>query len=321
MAEVSIVIPAYNTGAYLGECLSSIANQTFRDFEVIVIDDGSKDNSLEVAQGFANKDSRFKVIHQENGGMATARNVGIRMTDPTTTWITFIDSDDILSPDYLDHLIRTALEHNADICCCDKVSFHDSNTLDLNSHPLTKNTLVLSNREATRNCLYQNEYPDYSVWNKIYKFKLWNGRFFPEGRFFEDLCVVPVVLAESNKVIFLKEDLYKYRKHGTSFLATSFVFEKLVILEVAEDIYNRYKGDEFMEGAATSTLVSACFSIVLRTKDEGPFKEFRERSWKWIRSLRWKVIFDPRTRRRNKIAALASYGGEKLLLALFKRFG
>lgn len=321
MAEVSIVIPAYNTGAYLGECLASIANQTFGNFEVFVIDDGSKDNCLAIAQDFASKDSRFKVIHQQNSGMASARNVGIKMTPHETTWITFIDSDDILSPDYLDHLIKTALENGADICCCDKEAFKDSSSLDLGSHPLTKNTLNLTNLEATRNSLYQNEYPDYSVWNKIYKFKLWEGRYFPEGKFFEDLAVVPVVLSESNKVVFLKEPLYKYRKHGTSFLATSFVFEKTVILDVAEKIYEKYKNDKFMQGAATSTLASSCFSIILRTKDEEPFKEFRRRSWEWIRALRWKTIWDPKTRMRNKIAAIASYGGEKFLGTLFRRFG
>ena len=113
---VSVVVPIYNTAAYLTECLSSIASQSFPDFEVWMIDDGSTDQSGEIAQAFAEQDSRFHLIHQENRGLSGARNAGILMC--SGEYLSFVDSDDRVDSNYLLRLYETAEKEKADIVCC-----------------------------------------------------------------------------------------------------------------------------------------------------------------------------------------------------------
>ena len=116
MVKVSIGIPVYNVAKYLRQCLDSIVKQTFTDFEVIMTDDGSNDDSFNICQEYVAKDSRFKLIHQENKGAAEARNTCLKhMKGKYVTWV---DSDDIINPDYLEKLMTTILETQSDIVQC-----------------------------------------------------------------------------------------------------------------------------------------------------------------------------------------------------------
>ena len=116
MVKVSIGVPVYNVEVYLRECLDSIMNQTFKDFEVIMVDDGSTDNSFSICQEYVAKDNRFKLIHQENKGLAGARNTCIK--NMHGEYITWIDSDDKIKPDYLEKLLQVQVETGAQIINC-----------------------------------------------------------------------------------------------------------------------------------------------------------------------------------------------------------
>ncbi len=316
MAEVSIVIPAYNTGAYLGECLSSIANQTFRDFEAIVIDDGSTDNSLSIALEFAKKDSRFFVIHQENMGLSGARNTGIQAH--SCPWITFVDSDDVLGTSFLERLMSIAKDTNSEICCCGKKSFHKNIPHNF-SHNIQNSTTILSGIEAIQNALYQKDCPDYSAWNKIFKSSLWETQTFPVGLFFEDFATIPDIFLKAEKISFVNEPLYFYRKRNTSILATSYSIEKACLLDIAEKMYTRFNDNKIVSGAAQSMLFSASCSILKRTPNTAEFKEYQQRAWTWILATRKKILLDSRTRARNKMASLLSFLPKPLFLKLLKK--
>ncbi|MCR4614115.1 MAG: glycosyltransferase [Bacteroidaceae bacterium] len=114
MTKISVIIPVYNVEAYLPQCIDSVLSQTFTDFELILVDDGSKDSSLVICQDYASKDIRVKVIHQDNSGVSTARNKGL--ASATGTWVTFIDSDDWVDEDFLENFC-ISLNPDADVIC------------------------------------------------------------------------------------------------------------------------------------------------------------------------------------------------------------
>lgn len=114
--EISIIVPVYNVERYLSDCLSSILNQDFNDWECILVDDGSKDGSGIICDEYCKKDRRFRVIHKENGGVSSARNVGIEQA--SGEWISFVDSDDSLVSDALFHMLFVNKNVNADVCLC-----------------------------------------------------------------------------------------------------------------------------------------------------------------------------------------------------------
>lgn len=113
--KVSVIVPVYNMEKYLNECIDSLINQTLQDIEIICVDDGSKDNSLQILNEYARKDNRIKVIHKENGGVSSTKNAGIEAA--TGKYITFVDSDDWINLDGLEVLYNAAVENNADIVC------------------------------------------------------------------------------------------------------------------------------------------------------------------------------------------------------------
>ena len=117
MAEISIIVPVYKVENYLYRCIESIISQTFTDYELILIDDGSPDKCGDICEEYAKKNDRIHVIHQKNGGLSAARNAGIDWSYKysNSTWITFIDSDDWVSPDYLEALCTAAVSNKKDI--------------------------------------------------------------------------------------------------------------------------------------------------------------------------------------------------------------
>lgn len=318
MPEISVIIPVYNTKAFLDECLRSVQAQTFRDFEAIIVDDGSTDNSADIIDQFVKNDSRFHKIHQENAGLSEARNTGLSQIKGN--WITFVDSDDRLSPIFLEKLLKNAIELNADIACCGKKSFFTFSPKNAEPVP-SKKTAILSANKAITNALYQNDKPDYSAWNKLYSTKIWGDTRFIKGIFFEDVATIPQVMQKAEKIIFIDEPLYLYRKRKTSILATEYNLKKAELLDIAETVLKRFENNETVRPAAQSNLLSASFSILMRTPNTEEFADYRKRAWKWIRKFRLQSVFDCNTRMRNKIAAIASYGGENFLTALFRRFG
>lgn len=113
MAKISIIIPVYNVERYLEKCIDSILQQTFKDIEVVLVNDGSQDQCGEICDRYKQKDNRIKVVHKENGGVASARNAGLKIA--TGEWIGWVDADDWIEPDMFNYLIENAIVYGADI--------------------------------------------------------------------------------------------------------------------------------------------------------------------------------------------------------------
>ena len=317
MPAISVIIPMYNTEAFIKDCLNSLVAQTFTDFEVIIIDDGSTDNGARIAASYASSDSRFRLIGQPNKGLSEARNTGLKIMHGE--YVTFIDSDDCVASNFLETLFYITRLHQADIACCslqnidEKYKAGETLTSKINSS-------FLLGEDAARISLYQDSLPNYSAWNKLYKSSFWKERRFPAGQIFEDLAVIPETLAEANKVAVTRAKLYFYRKHPNSILAKQFNAQKLTLLDTAENVFEKMKTiSKPLYKAARSMLLSASFSILMRTDDTEEFADYRKKALANIRKYRLSTFFDLKIRMRNRMAILLSYLPRSLFFKILKK--
>ncbi len=327
MPAVSVIIPVYNTEPYLADCLSSVLGQSFSDFEVIAVDDGSTDDSSSILRDFASKDSRIRIVSQENRGLSEARNAGIDIAQGE--WLTFVDSDDKLAPDFLQVLLDAIITTGADIACSGKRFFWDGffgpqSRTETTEEPVNEGSRIpvaLSPTKALTNALFQSDKPDYSAWNKLYAAKFWKQRRFPAGIYFEDVATIPQVFLEASRIAFVSEPLYLYRRRSTSILATAYDRKKAELLDIAESVCDLVRGrGKELEQAAASNLFSAGCSILMRTPDTAEFADYRDRAWNDILATR-RAACSPQARFRNKVAAVISVAGMKVLGKVLRRFG
>lgn len=208
---VSIIIPVYNVESYLKQCLDSVVNQTYKNIEVIIVDDGSTDNSGEICDVYRS-DARFKVIHQPNAGVSAARNFALDHVKGE--YIFFIDSDDYVHPDFIFHPLKAFTENNADMVIFDHIEIKQ-NGMELYSpsKSLGLNTLDIKEKIVTNDI---KNYP----WNKAFHRNLWKNMRFPQYTVFEDLAIIPHVTSKAKKIVTLNEPLYYYRIHNSSSLHT-----------------------------------------------------------------------------------------------------
>lgn len=200
--KISIVVPVYKVEAYLGRCVDSILSQSFADFELILVDDGSPDNCPQMCDEYAEKDNRIRVIHQKNGGAAAARNAGIDSAEGE--WLAFIDSDDWVHPDYLKLLYDTAEEQNADVTACRYETVNDATTSD--DSPMAP-CLSDENRE---NYWINDRTGAVVPWGKLYRREIFRELRYPEGRIGEDEFVSYKVIFGCEKLAILDNPLYRY---------------------------------------------------------------------------------------------------------------
>ena len=186
MPRISVVVPIYNVEPYLEECLESIAGQTFRDLEVVMVEDGSQDNSPAIAERFAARDDRFRLVTQPNGGLGSARNTGIQAA--TGEFLAFVDSDDYLAHNAYQLLIAALDETGSD--------FATGNVLRLQSQGVRQSAFLADAFAKTRLKTHVSEYPpliaDRVAWNKLFRRSFWDAhcRRFPEGVLNEDIPVM-----------------------------------------------------------------------------------------------------------------------------------
>ncbi len=209
--KISVIIPVYNVAGYVKECIESLLAQSFTDFEIIMVDDGSTDNSGDICDSYALIDNRIRVIHRENEGPSIARNVGLDVANGE--YICFVDSDDSVRSDYLEKLYSSITRKNADIVICDA----DSDRLGEFEVGYTKEKL-LSKNEAW-NWLYDNISREYTlmvvVWNKIYARRIFEKLRFPGDKIHEDDYMANKLLLCAEKIVFLPERLYMYRYNAS----------------------------------------------------------------------------------------------------------
>ncbi len=215
--KISIIVPIYNVDKYLKRCLDSIINQTYKNIEILLIDDGSPDDCGAICDEYAKKDKRIKVIHKKNGGLSDARNYGIEAS--RGDYIMFIDSDDYISKNMCKILLKNALENNADIVTCNFKEIYLNNIEKVNKQSQRERINVVSNIEAIYKYFIKNDLDMNVVWNKIYKRNLFFGENkirFPVGKLHEDDFTVYKFYYYSNKIVIISDVLYYYFRRENS---------------------------------------------------------------------------------------------------------
>lgn len=226
--EISIIVPVYNSEKYLEECIKSILNQTFADFELILIDDGSDDSSGLICDKYAEKDKRIIVVHQENKGICGARNAGLDIA--RGKYIGFSDNDDYMHSQMYEYLYTAITGSNSDIACCYCKLVYDDSYKD-------EKKIRFDYKEVDKKFMYKNLYSnsgnDYqymAIWNKLIDRNLFNNiRFSDEGN--EDLFVNNILFNKASKIVFIESELYFWRQHMDSVSHRKFNERDLKVIE------------------------------------------------------------------------------------------
>ena len=223
---ISVIVPIYNVEKYLARCVDSIVNQTYKNLEIILVDDGSPDRCPQMCDDYAKKDSRIKVVHKKNGGLSDARNAGMAVA--TGEYISFIDSDDYVSDDFFECLLDAMNKENSDIAECSVVKFYEDNRFDEFSDDLSVKTY--DTQDAMSALIAENPFHQH-VWNKLYKTELVKDIPYAVGKLNEDEFWTYRVFGRANKVARLNKTMYYYFQRSSSIMGVGYNIRRLDALE------------------------------------------------------------------------------------------
>lgn len=217
--DISVIVPVYNIEKYLPKCIDSIINQTYKTIEILLIDDGSTDESGKICDEYALKDNRIRVIHKENQGLSATRNIGIK--ESTCDYIVFIDSDDYINEDYLETLYNCIKETDSDVASVTYKVVRTDGTIALDASHETglkeNETITFEGINIIKELLSQKIIKNF-VWNKIYKKSIICD--FEIGVNYEDIAFACKVFSKTNKIAYINKSCYNYLKRNDSITAT-----------------------------------------------------------------------------------------------------
>lgn len=225
---ISVIVSIYNVQAYVEKSVHSIRNQTYKNLEIILVDDGATDNSGKICDELATKDSRIKVIHKQNGGLSSARNEGVKIA--TGEYIAFVDGDDWIDEDMYEGMLDAILKHDADIAVCNYKEISKKGVRDTSTDEIT----VFEGRETLK--VFIEEDVRYQIqnaaWNKLYKRSLMGELRFPEGKLFEDIVYTTKLLARSERMVYTNKAYYNYIFDRSDSIMNSKKVERLLTDQV-----------------------------------------------------------------------------------------
>lgn len=310
--KISVIVPVYNGESYLASCLDSILSQSYKNVEVIVINDGSTDFSLKIAETYSEKDNRVTVYSHENSGLSEARNRGIEVA--TGDYIAFVDSDDILLPEALELLLNELIKNAADIAEGKTIRGKIQGAQKLKPH-IEKH--IYSSEEALSNMLYQKRLLP-SVCGKLFIKELFNELKFEKGILYEDLNIIYKVFEKCNKIVWIDYPVYFYREAEGSIL-NNWKLERLDVLKVTEKIEN-YITEQYPDliNAAKNRRLSANFNMFALCSKHGEYAQARN-CWEVIKAHRKSSLFNRNVRIKNKGGILLSYLGRNIFSIIARR--
>ncbi len=247
---ISIIVPVYNVEAFIEKCMNSVFEQKYKDLDIIIVDDGSTDNSGKICDSFAKKDKRVRTFHKKNGGLSSARNLGIK--EARGDLIAFVDSDDYLERDYIEKMYKKIIQTKSDIVVCgyNGISFEDG---------------ILSGYEATIKLLTKQDNIDVVAWNKLYKRKLFvdNDIYFPEGENHEDALTTYKIMSKAKKVVYMRDSLYNYVSRDNSITKVENIEERLVARKkAAKESIEFFENNIKLKKAAEISLLLAMYAFL-----------------------------------------------------------
>lgn len=268
MINVSVIVPVYNVELYVNRCVDSIINQKFKNFEIILIDDGSTDNSGKICDEYAQKYDIIKVFHKKNGGLSSARNCGIDRAKGE--YIAFIDSDDFIHHDMLSTLYNNIIKYNTDISMCDFLKVSDEKTNCILDIIKDETTIILSGEEAQYELYKENPVEFVVAWNKLYRKKIFKDLRYEEGRIYEDEFIIHKIFNKIKSIVYVHSRYYYYYIRDNSIVNSKFNIKNLdatYALKDRADFYHKI-GLEKLSEIADYNYVRRFFYDYYKAKNE-----------------------------------------------------
>ena len=298
---ISVIVPVYNVEKYLDKCVNSILSQTYRDFELILVDDGSTDKSGIICDEYAEKDSRVVVIHKKNGGPSEARNEGVHTAEGEL--ITFIDSDDFVTDDYLYVLEKTLFDSRADISAVKIKCIADGERIIPRKKKLK--TKEISGREALLNVLYQKDL-DTTPCGMLFRKRIVQQNPFPEGKYHEDDYTMYKYFEQASTVVIILDIKYYYIQRQGSIMHQK--TDRIIMdeIEAADSIetYFSCKDNDLQKAAKSKKFSNYCQVVCENSSDKLIKIELYEKLRKYLNKEKMRILLDKNTRLKNKVAAL-----------------
>ncbi|MCM1286173.1 MAG: glycosyltransferase [Acetobacter sp.] len=304
---ISIIVPVYNVEKYLDKCIESIVNQTYKNLEIILVDNGSFDNCPKICDEWAKKDSRIKVIHQkENKGAASARNAGMAVA--SGNYIGFTDSDDYIEANMYEFLLKQLIEADADISVCD-YQVNDESSGEANSKNITA--------EEALKLILIGDYKYGVIWNKLYKKEIVKNIQMPNLQCCEDLVYNYYAFKNSNIIVESNFKLYHYFQHENSIVHSEFNKGSLDAVVSKEIMMNDVTDKEFLPYAVRG-YVSSCFVVLSGIINSGKFYDEFENLRKGILKYKKEILFSNMYTKRDKIKVIILFMSSNLYRKLVK---
>lgn len=304
--QISVIVPVYKVAQYLPRCMDSLLAQTYKDFEIILVDDGSPDECPALCDEYERKYDCIHTLHKENGGLSDARNAGMGIA--RGDYVTFVDSDDYVNPLYLE-LLTEGIEKGADLSVCDFTEVYDGES----SQKLDKNRVtldLLDAREGLIETLYQ-KFHDVSAWGILLPYDLAKKYPFPKGKLFEDLYTTYNFYFESDRVAFIRAPLYYYFQRKDSIMSRrndAFIHDLIEASDLLIKACNG-KGKNVEKAAMNKQFSNYCRLILQPSALKEKYPEQYRHIVKTLKQERFSILFDSRARKKNRLAALALMGG------------
>lgn len=305
MPKISIIVPVYNCEKYISNCINSILEQSFKDFELILVDDGSSDRSFEICESFAKKDNRVRAIHQPNSGVSRARNRGL--DEAQGEYIGFVDGDDCIDKEMYEQLYKNLADNNADISICGIVNYFikkDGTTEKIRQSQID-GFWIFSGEQALKEALQSRLYSVNPV-NKLFKRKLFDNLRYPEGKISEDAFLIPIVVFKACKVVYDSKPMYYYLRRENSITTSNFSDNDWDVVEayenhlnmVSEKVPNLKKVAKFRYLWAYTYVID---KIMLSENSENYLKDFNK-AFDFIKKNILQIIFNSYFSLKRKIA-------------------
>lgn len=286
---ISIVVPVYNVEQYLEKCVESLIRQTYSNIEIILIDDGSVDESGKICDKYGDKYNNIIVVHQTNKGLSGARNSGIEISKGD--YIAFVDSDDFVTDNYIEYLYDLLKKYEADISMCSNYKFFEGEKLHTNEKKIKIKIKQFTAEEALEDLLYRKNITAYAC-GKLFKKELFKEVCFPERQLFEDLSTIYKLLDRCKKVCWSSAENYYYLQRKNSIVNSEFNTRKLSVvdtgIEICEFIKEKYPD---ILGAAISKVFISSVDMYRRIPNKESYGTEKDYLRRIINSYK-KIVFE-----------------------------
>ena len=309
---ISVIIPVYNVERYVTKCVKSVCAQTYSNLEIIIVNDGSTDNSASICEQLSLQDQRIKIVNKKNGGLSDARNAGLLIS--SGDYVTFVDSDDFVSKNIISYLYNLIQHNRADVAICDPAHFSEKSPAKFTDASIEKN---YSPRDAIIEMLYQRSFL-VSAWGKLYSKKLFDEIKFPVGMLYEDSAVMYQLFDRCEKITYGNAKYYGYFHREGSITTNKFSKKDLDILTICNQIETYFSGrKEVYENAINSYYVAAALRIYLNAPDH-EFRQAKLNAEEIINNRGRKVLQDKNVRKKEKLALLLFYDFRILMPLIYR---